>query len=145
MRLRLRLLFILAAALAPAATALAQDAACENGPRDAVPAFEAAKSAMLRGDYEAFYALATPHVPDAESRKSQLIGPLQRALPDGFRSCWTVVERFEDPGLYQDVTFFDSGAGPVGLYLLGAVYRGEITIMHFAYSQVPSDMLGNLK
>ncbi|NNF24567.1 MAG: hypothetical protein HKN63_07160 [Rhodobacteraceae bacterium] len=145
MRRALRPLFGLAAALATATTALAQDAPCENAQTDAVPAFEAAKSAMLQGDYETFYKLSTPHVPDAESRKPQLIGPLQSALPGGFKSCWTVVERFEEPGLYQDVTFFDSGAGPVGLYLLGAVYKGEITIMHFAYSQVPSDMLDNLK
>lgn len=128
-----------------AAPGFAQDTPCAPNGDTFVPVFAAAKLAMLTGDYDRFYDMVTPFVADADARKEELIGPLQSVLPEGFASCWTVVQRFEEPGFYQEVTFFDSGSGPVGLYLQGVYYDGDIRIMHFAYSDVPSDMLEKLQ
>ena len=108
------------------------------------PVFEQAKAALTKGDYDQFYQLVTPMVANPEEKRISLMGPLQRLFPKGFLSCWNVVQRFEQPGLYQDVSFFDTGDGPLGLYLLGTVFNGQIVIMHFAYSDVPADMLDHL-
>lgn len=125
--------------------AQANDARCKPNPTNTVADFETAKDAMLRGEYDRFYEVVTPFVQNREARKAELLEPLRRAFPNGFRECASVVFRKQKPALFQEVILFDTGAGPLGLYLQGAQFRGDIKIIHFAYSDTPSDMIEKLK
>lgn len=127
-----------------ASPALAETPVCDPPADQPVPVFEEAKAAMLAGDYDRFYELVTPYVSNPEEKQASLIGPLQRLMPKGFEGCATVVHRFEPPGLYQEVVFYDTGRGPLGLYLSGAIFDGAVRIIFFSYSDTPSDMLENL-
>lgn len=139
-----RFLAVLVLGLGQAGAALAQGAACSPNADNPIPVFEEAKSAMLAGDYDRFYELVTPYVANPEEKRASLMGPLQRLMPKGFKGCATVVHRFEPPGLYQEVVFYDTGSGPLGLYLSATVFGGEPRIIFFAYSDSPADMLENL-
>lgn len=81
---------------------------------------------------------------DRADGRISLIGPLQRLMPNGIKGCATVVHRFEPPGFYQEVVFFDTGSGPLGLYLSAATFGGDLKVIYFAYSDSPADMLENL-
>ncbi len=124
--------------------AVAQEPVCDPSADKTVPVFEEAKSAMLTGDYDRFYRQVTPYVANPDEKRASLIGPLQRLMPNGFEGCATIVHRFEPPGLYQEVVFFDTGKGPLGLYLSAAMFDGELRIIFFSYSDSPADMLENL-
>ena len=141
-----RLLSIcLCALILSAGSALAEETACVGELTNNVPAFEAAKRAFLDGDYHRFYSIATPMVPNADEKRDGLMGGLVSALPDGFKGCWTIAERYESPGLYQDVSFFDTGGGPLGLYMMGTVFRDEIIVMQFSFSDSATDALDELR
>lgn len=120
-------------------------AACSPDAERPVPAFETAKRALLVGDYDTFFDVTTPFVLNREERRQTLVGPLERLVPDGFPSCVTVVSRFEAPALYQEVVFLEVTRGYLGLYLRGVEVNGDVRIVHFAYSDMPSDMIDKLE
>ena len=134
----------LLASLVATSAALPASAVCTPQPDTAVPVFEIAKEAMLSGDYDTFYDAATPFVANADEKRASLLGPLQRVMPSGFSGCSSAAFRFEAPGLYQEVVMFETETGPLGLYLLGVMYKGKVQIIHFAYSDSPADMVERL-
>ena len=120
-------------------------AVCEPSPADPVPAFEAAKQALLDGAYDDFLRTVQPLNADPLADREALVGAMERTFSQGLPSCASVVLRREAPGYAQEVALFDTGGVPLALYLEAALLNGEMTIMSFQYALSPSDMLDLLK
>lgn len=120
-------------------------AKCEPNPADPVPAFEAAKEALLDGAYDAFLRTVLPLNEDPLGDRESLVGAMERTFPDGLPSCASIVLRREEPGYAQEVVLFETGGVPLALYMEAALLGGEMTVMSFQYALSPSDMLKLLK
>ena len=124
----------------------AQDLVCDGALAEPVPAFELVKDHFLHGRYPEFFAAATPYVDNRDAMYDQLIGPLAKLMPDGFAGCATAVQRREAPGMVQEITLFDvPGTGPLSLYLVGLLFRGEVSVMLFTYNSDVEAALENLR
>lgn len=112
---------------------------CDGALDREVPAFEDAKSAMLEGDFEAFYDAATPYAAKDPAIKSGFLDPLVANFPDGFSNCVTVVQRTETPGYVQEITLFfmDGLTGPISVYLAAVEVDGVLQPTSVVYN---SDM-----
>lgn len=125
----------------------AQEAGCPPRGIDPIEPLEQAKQHFLTGNYQAFYAGATPFVPQAAERYESVIGPLAAAFPDGFKSCTTILHRRSQPAMVQELVMFElkSGAGLLSLYLLAGRFDDETKIMQFSFSSDIEEALAKIR
>jgi hypothetical protein len=109
------------------------------------PEMEAAKAAFLAGDYPGFFALAAAQMPNADG--VALMAGITEAVPDGFASCTTVVQREDVGGLVQEITLFQlpEGKGPISVYVQSALINGQRVILQFSFDSTLSDVLEKLQ
>lgn len=127
-------LFAAAMAVFGASAVWANDARRRPNPARTVPAFETAKDALLRGEYDRFFSAVRPFGSSLNPERAKSVQRFSNTFPNGFRECASVVFRSEAPGLFQEVVLFDTGGAPLALYLRGARFRGEVIVIDFALS-----------
>lgn len=117
---------------------------CPPAGGQAFAVLEAAKSEFLTGDYAAFHGRLARFIRGTDFQ--QLFNPLIVAAPQGFPSCTTVLQRVETGGMVQEVILFELSDGfPLGLYLLAAPVRGELSFLSFKYSTSIGDVMDELR
>jgi len=124
---------------------LAQDCTGEN--LIIIPEIEAAKSALLATDYQEFARLLAKDIRSLTERADETFGPLQRALDSPFSACTTVLQRFESPGYYQDISAYqhDDVEGELYLLLVGVRIAGNFQFTEFVYNDIPGDVFDKLR
>ncbi len=112
-----------------------------------IPVFEEAKSAFLASDYVRFVDAIGDYFPDVEQNFDAYFGQLERALPDGFSRCATILQRREEPGFAQDlVLYFPKGSdSPMALLLIAAEVDGAYRMIEFTYNTSISSVLEEIK
>jgi hypothetical protein len=126
-------------------SACAQEPGCAFTGPTIFPEIEAAEAAFLAGDYDGFVGLVAAGMPQLDS--AALIAPLQEAVPNGFSSCTTILQREDVGGLVQELTVFTApdGAGLVVLYAQSALVDGSRRILQFSFDTDLNKMLALLK
>ncbi|WP_171175824.1 hypothetical protein [Ruegeria sp. HKCCD8929] len=106
--------------------------------------FETAKLDFLKGDYKSFHAHIATLISGTDYEK--LFNPLILGAPDGFSGCTTVLQRVETGGMVQELVLYELPNGvPLGLYLLAAPVRGELSFLSFQFSTSIGDVLDELR
>jgi hypothetical protein len=126
-------------------SACAQEPGCAFTGQTIFPELEGAEAAFLAGDYARFVSLAGAGMPQLDS--DALIAPLTEAVPEGFSSCTTILQREDIGGLVQELTVFTApeGAGIVVLYAQSALIDGSRRILQFSFDTDLNKMLALLK
>ncbi len=126
-------------------SACAQEPSCAFTGQTIFPELEGAEAAFLAGDYARFVGLAGAAMPQLDA--DALIAPLADAVPDGFASCSTVLQREDVGGLVQELTVFSApeGAGLVVLYMQSALIDGSRRILQFSFDSDLNKMLALLQ
>lgn len=126
-------------------SACAQGLSCAFTGQTIFPELEGAEAAFLTGDYARFVGLAGAAMPQLDA--DALIAPLADAVPDGFASCSTVLQREDVGGLVQELTVFSApeGAGLVVLYMQSALIDGNRRILQFSFDSDLNKMLALLQ
>lgn len=126
-------------------SACAQQPGCAFTGPTIFPEIEGAEVAFLAGSYSGFVGLVAAGMaqPDADA----LIAPLVEALPDGFTSCTTMLQREDVGGLVQELTVFTApeGKGTVVLYLQSALIDGNRRVLQFSFDSDLNKMLALLQ
>ncbi|MEL6644465.1 MAG: hypothetical protein AAFQ79_11050 [Pseudomonadota bacterium] len=138
-------LAVVIVAVSAATAAQANDARCRPNPSKTVPAFETAKDALLRGEYDRFFGAVQPFGNRGDPERVKAVQRFGNTFPNGFRECASVVFRSEGPGLFQEVVLFDTGSAPLALYLRGARFRGDVVVIDFALSDRATDAVNLLE
>jgi hypothetical protein len=109
------------------------------------PEMETAKVAFLAGDYAGFFALAAAQMPNTDG--VALMAGIAEAVPDGFASCTTVVQREDVGGLVQEITLFQlpEGKGPISVYVQSALIDGQRVILQFSFNTSLDAVLEKLR
>ncbi|MEM9975567.1 MAG: hypothetical protein AAF771_15420 [Pseudomonadota bacterium] len=131
--------------LAIATPALAFDARCTPSSKQRIEAFEQAKDALFRGEFDRFDRIVNPFSGPRDQAVTDDLRRLSNSFPNGFRECAVVVQRRELPGFFQEVILFDTGGAPLGLYLQGAVLRGDSFVTDFSLSADLGAIIGRLE
>lgn len=100
------------------------------------------RGSELQGNHDTFCDAVSTFFVNAEKRRAPLIGPLKGQLPDGISGCSAVAFMFQSPGLLHEVVLYETSVGPPGLCPQGATFRGKVEIIHLAYDDAPTDMIG---
>jgi hypothetical protein len=102
------------------------------------PEMETAKAFFLQGDFDGFFGFAGKGMPQAEGLA--LMESIATAVPDGFVSCSTVVQRQDVGGMVQEVTLFQRSEdqGFIGLYVQSALIDGQRVIMLIKFDSLIS-------
>lgn len=131
--------------LVTAASASAQGTGCAFTGTTVFPELEAAEVAFLGGEYAQFAGLIGAAMPQLDVEA--LIAPLSEAVPDGFASCTTVLQREDVGGMVQELTVFTvpDGAGLVVLYAQSALIDGTRRVLQFSFDSDLTKMLALLK
>ncbi|MGL5009572.1 MAG: hypothetical protein ACRC6I_06785 [Paracoccaceae bacterium] len=137
--------------LAGLMTLLSMTAACAQEPSCAFtgttifPELEGAEAAFLAGDYDRFVSLAGAAMPQLDG--AALTAPLAEAVPDGFSTCSTILQREDVGGLVQELTVFTTGdgAGIVVLYMQSALIGEGRRILQFSFDSDLNKMLALLQ
>lgn len=126
-------------------SACAQEPGCAFTGPTIFPEIEAAEVAFLSGNYTGFVGLVGAGMAQADAEA--LIAPLIEALPDGFSSCTTVLQREDVGGLVQELTVFTApeGKGLVTLYMQSALLEGGRRVLQFSFDSDLNKMLALLK
>jgi hypothetical protein len=126
-------------------SACAQEPGCAFTGPTIFPELELAEAAFLAGDYGRFVSLAAASMPQLDTEA--LIAPLSEAVPDGFSSCTTVLQREDVGGLVQELTLFAApdGAGLVVMYMQSALIDGSRRILQFSFDSDLNKMLALLQ
>jgi hypothetical protein len=126
-------------------SACAQEPGCAFTGTTVFPEMEAAEAAFLAGDYARFVSLMGAGMPQIDA--DALIAPLAAAVPDGFNSCTTVLQREDVGGLVQELTVFSApeGAGLVVLYAQSALIDGTRSVLQFSFDSDLNKMLALLQ
>ncbi|MGL4321711.1 MAG: hypothetical protein ACRCS3_12695 [Paracoccaceae bacterium] len=126
-------------------SACAQEPGCAFTGATIYPEIEAAEVAFLAGNYEGFVGLVAAGMPQLDA--AALIAPLQEAVPNGFASCTTILQREDVGGLVQELTVFTApeGAGLVVLYTQSALVDGSRRILQFSFDTDLNKMMLLLK
>lgn len=143
MSLTLRVAFMLSCIASPGCTQTTPTCAF-TGPT-LFPEMEAAKAAFLAGDYPGFFALAAAQMPGTDG--VALMAGITGAVPDGFASCTTVLQREDVGGLVQEITLFQlpEGNGPISVYIQSALIDGKRVILQFSFDSTLANVLQNLR
>jgi hypothetical protein len=109
------------------------------------PEMETAKAAFLAGDYPGFFALAAAQMPNTDG--VALMAGITEAVPSGFASCTTVVQREDVGGLVQEITLFQlpEGKGPISVYVQSALIDGQRVILQFSFDSTLGNVLEKLR
>ncbi len=109
------------------------------------PEMEAAKAAFLAGDYDGFFAQAAAQMPNTDG--VALMAGITQAVPDGFASCTTVVQREDVGGLVQEITLFQlpEAKGPISVYVQSALIDGQRVILQFSFDSTLANVLEKLR
>jgi hypothetical protein len=126
-------------------TAGAQDLACAFTGPTIFPELEAVEAAFLTGDYAGFAALIRASIPSLD--EAAITSGVAQAVPGGFESCTTVIQREDVGGLVQEVTLFElpDGKGTISLYLQSALVKGERKITQFSFDGTLTAVLEKLR
>ncbi len=126
-------------------SACAQEPGCSFTGQTIFPELEGAEAAFLAGDYTRFISLAGAGMPQLDN--DALIAPLTEAVPNGFTSCTTMLQREDVGGLVQELTVFAApeGAGLVVLYMQSALIDGSRRILQFSFDSDLNKMLALLQ
>jgi hypothetical protein len=126
-------------------SACAQETGCAFSGQTIFPELEGAEAAFLSGDFARFVALASEGMPQLD--RDALIAPLAEAVPAGFASCTTVLQREDVGGLVQELTLFSAAddAGFVVLYMQSALIDGNRRVLQFSFDSDLNKMLALLK
>lgn len=126
-------------------SACAQEPSCAFTGQTIFPELESAEAAFLAGDYAGFVTIAGAGMPQLDS--DALIAPLAEAVPDGFTSCTTILQREDVGGLVQELTVFTApeGAGIVVLYAQSALLDGSRRVLQFSFDSDLNKMLALLQ
>ncbi len=123
----------------------AQTPACGFTGPTIFPELEAAEAAFVAGDYPGFFALAGAMMPNVDG--TALMAGISDAVPGGFVSCTTIIQREDVGGFVQEVTIFDlpDQKGPISLYLQSAFVNGERQVMQFSFDSALGPVLEKLR
>jgi hypothetical protein len=126
-------------------TACAQEPGCTFTGQTIFPEIEGAEAAFLAGDYTRFVGLVGAGMAQADA--DALIAPLIEAVPNGFTSCTTILQREDVGGLVQELTVFTApeGAGLVTLYMQSALIDGSRRLLQFSFDSDMNKMLALLQ
>ena len=126
-------------------SACAQEPSCAFTGSTIFPEMEGAEAAFLAGDYVRFVGLVGAGMPQLDA--DGLIAPLTEAVPDGFATCTTVLQREDVGGLVQELTVFSApeGAGLVVLYMQSAQIDGNRRVLQFSFDSDLNKMLALLQ
>ncbi len=141
----IRHLLAITLSLSVVAPAEAFEARCTPSSKQTVEAFERAKDAFFRGEFDRFDRIVNPFSGPRNQAAADDLRGLSNSFPNGFRECAVVVQRRELPGFFQEVVLFDTGGAPVGLYLQGAVLRGKSFVTDFALSANLGEIIARLE
>ncbi|MEO1788224.1 MAG: hypothetical protein AAFR34_00835 [Pseudomonadota bacterium] len=142
----MKLSFVAALLVALAAgAAQANDANCRPNPARTVDAFETAKDALLRGEFDRFFTTVQPFGNRSDPDRMRAAQRFSNTFPNGFRECASVVFRSEAPGLFQEIVLYDTGGAPLALYLRGARFRRDVIIIDFALSDRATEVIDLLE
>lgn len=138
---------LIAATVSLFATSSFAQSVCTMNGAVPVPKFEEAKAAFLASDYVSFENIAGELLGE---RKSILTGPLNqldRALPDDYDGCETIVQRRDAGGMVQEVTNFTYPGQDftVAIYLMGMPVRGEMKVGLVVFHSELEEVLNYLK
>jgi hypothetical protein len=142
MSLALRLALLLSCMASQGCTQTAP--ACAFTGPTVFPELETAKAAFLAGDYAGFVALAGVMMPNVDG--GALMAGITEAVPDGFATCTTVIQREDVGGFVQEVSLYQlpEGQGPISLYLQSALVDGKRVILQFTFDSALSAVLEKL-
>ncbi|MCG6884477.1 MAG: hypothetical protein LJE62_12055 [Silicimonas sp.] len=112
-----------------------------------IDVFEQAKAAFFDTDYREFSRILGDFFPDLDARYDSLFGGLERAIPEGYDRCETVLQRREAPGFHQEMIFyFPKGSpAPMALLLIAAEVDGKTRMVEFNYNTSLSEVFSELK
>ncbi|NJM84608.1 MAG: hypothetical protein HC844_21190 [Tabrizicola sp.] len=139
----LRLAFVLSCIASQGCTQTTP--ACSFTGPTVFPEMETAKAAFLTGDYQGFFGLAAAQMPNTDG--VALMAGITEAVPDGFASCTTVVQREDVGGLVQEITLFQlpEGKGPISVYVQSALIDGQRVILQFSFDTTFANVLEKLR
>ena len=140
----MKTLLAIAAAVLPG---LALAGVCGPDREADIEVFEQAKAAFFDTDYRTFADIAGDFFPGIDARYDSLFGQLERAIPDGYDRCETVLQRREAPGFHQELIFyFPKGSpAPMALLLIAAETDGQARLVEFTYNTSLSEVFSELK
>ncbi len=143
MSLTLRVAFILSCIASQGCTQTTP--ACAFTGPTVFPEMETAKAAFLAGDFAGFFAQAAAQMPNTDG--VALMAGITQAVPDGFASCTTVLQREDVGGLVQEITLFQlpEGNGPISVYVQSALIDGQRVILQFSFDSTLANVLENLR
>ena len=139
----MKTLLAIAAAVLPG---LALAGVCGPDREADIEVFEQAKAAFFDTDYRTFADIAGDFFPGIDARYDSLFGQLERAIPDGYDRCETVLQRREAPGFHQELIFyFPKGSpAPMALLLIAAEWAGAISPLKTCSATMPAMFTGSL-
>jgi hypothetical protein len=125
--------------------ACAQEPSCGFIGATIFPELEGAEAAFLAGDYDRFVGLVGSGMPGLDGQA--LMAPLVEAVPDGFATCTTILQREDVGGLVQELSLFSTadGAGLVVLYMQSALVGDARRILQFSFDSDLTKMLALLQ
>ena len=123
----------------------AQDLACGFTGPTIFPELEALEAAMLKGDYSGFASLVQAAIPTIDG--AGMMAGITEAVPTGFVSCTTIIQREDVGGFVQEISMFElpEGKGVITLYLQSALVNGERTLTQFSFDSALTKTLENLR
>jgi hypothetical protein len=100
---------------------------------------------FLKGDYDGFFGFAGKAMTNADG--TAFMAGITAAIPEGFSSCATIVQREDVGGMVQEVTMFQLAGhrGFINLYLQSALIDGQRVILQIIFDESTSAVMESLQ